>query len=90
MNLDEIARRISAHLRRFETDPNINARHRKYGTTPYYHASAVKHGRYVKIKYVLYQSGFSVPKDEAVKYLEWLDAGGIGQHFSMYNITKGE
>lgn len=90
MNLDEIAQRISVHLRRFEVDDKINARHSKYKTTPYYKASAFKYGRYVKIRYILYQSGSSISKDDAIKYLEWLDAGGVGKHFSMDNTAESE
>lgn len=40
MKLQEIAARIDAHLKRFEKDPTINHRERKYGVTPYWNTRA--------------------------------------------------
>ena len=81
IRLDEIARRISGHLRRFEKDPKINARDSKYGTTAYYHAGAFRSGSRVGVRYVSYQLLRYLTKAEALRYLAWLDAGNVGKHF---------
>ena len=81
MKLDEIAKRILAHLKRFEADPVINARNRKYGTTPYYYSMAYRAGSRVAVCYVTYQGASNLTKDEALKYLAWLDAGNVGRHW---------
>ena len=63
MKLDEIAKRILAHLKRFEADPVINARDRKYGTTPYYCSMASRAGSRVAVCYVIYQGASNLTKD---------------------------
>ena len=84
MKLAEIAERINKHLKRFEADPKINyydIPRGEFGTLrPYYHAGAFAAGPRIKIKTISYQCGSSIKKDEALKYLEWLDAGNIGDY----------
>lgn len=79
--LDEIAGQISAHLKRFERDPEINKRDPKYDTIPYYHAGAWRVGSYVRVLYVSYQGGTSLKRSDAERYLSWLDAGNVGRHW---------
>ena len=84
IKLAEIASRISAHLKRFESDPVINARftdERRKGLHPYYMASSSSSGNRVWVQYVGYQGSRGLTKAEALVYLEWLDAGNVGQHY---------
>jgi hypothetical protein len=91
MKLSEIAERISAHLKRFEADPVINApiQNRSMSTTPYYYAGAFVAGRYVSIQYVNYQGSSNLTKEVATEYLEWLDAGNVGKHYATARLAKG-
>lgn len=89
MKLAEIAEQISAYLKRFESDPVINA-----GRTltdgkwtpspnaagPYWMARAWVVGRYVAVCYVNYQGHSNLTKSEAETYLSWLSRGGVGKH----------
>ena len=80
MLLREIASRIHEHLRRFEADKETNQPNGEYGLQPYFNASAVSSGRYVYVTYVSYQRANALKRDEAEKYLAWLDAGNVGKH----------
>jgi len=80
MKLNEIAKRITEHLKRFESDPVINP----VGTglrRVYYNAYASDAGSKIRIKYVSYQGGTCLSKSDALEYLAWLDAGNIGTHY---------
>lgn len=81
LKLAEIAKRIDAHLKRFEADPVIN-KPMNHGmkTTPYYWAGAYSSGRYVGISYINYQASSNLTKEQAITYLAWLDAGNVGRH----------
>lgn len=85
--LKEIAARIAEHLKRFEADKAINVfadiETRRLKTSPYYMASAGVAGPYVWVRYVSYQTGTNLTKDEALKYLTWLDAGNVGKHYGV-------
>lgn len=99
MKLDEIAKRIAAHLRRFERDPEIN-RKRKYdeaakrwvdhqgGLGSYWHASAQRAGSRVAVVYVSYQGATNLTRGEALAYLAWLDAGNVGTHWSALRLAR--
>lgn len=81
MKLKEIAAKIGAHLKRFEADPKINRRDATYGTTPYYNAGAFySRGAFISVRYVSYQHTSHLRKNDALAYLEWLDAGNVGRH----------
>lgn len=81
MKMGEIAKRINAHLDRFERDPNIN-KINKYNLTPYYFASASYYGGpRIHVRYISFQQGHSLTKNEALRYLEKLDSGFVGRHF---------
>lgn len=82
MKLAEIAARITVHLERFETDSTINMVNPKTNLRPYYCASVGVSGTRVFVGYVAYQGQSSLKKDEAIKYLEWLDAGNVGKHWT--------
>ena len=82
--LTEIAQRISAHLKRFEADEQINRhsdeRVSQRGLRPYFNAGASRSGRYVRVTYITYQLGLNLPREDALVYLQWLDAGNVGKH----------
>ena len=80
--MGEIAARIGAYLQRFERDPKINVRDAKYDTTPYYVARAgYNGGARIWVCYVTYQGRSTLTRDEAERYLAWLDAGNVGRHY---------
>jgi hypothetical protein len=90
MKLQEIAARISAHLKRFEADKTtVNAaRPGHEGTRPYYCPYATVAGRYVAIVYASYQGHSNVPKADAERYLAMLDDGFVGRHFEALRRKK--
>lgn len=79
--LDDIAKRITAHLKRFEADPKINAPDAKYHTTPYHWPQAWRAGNRIGIRYVSYQTDSYLRAADAENYLAWLDAGNVGKHW---------
>ena len=84
-SLTETGERINAHLKRFEADKEINTT-RKFGlssmaTHIYYNAWAGRTGRFVGVRYIIYQDGDSLTRAEAERYLAWLDAGNVGTHW---------
>lgn len=81
MKLTEIANRISVHLARFEADKKINKL--TNGTSPYYHSHAYRGGKFVCVRYVLYQCTSSLTREQALAYLAWLDDGNVGKHFKF-------
>lgn len=92
MKLNEIAERISTHLHRFENDPAINVRPggNQYRTLPYWHPGAAARGRFVYVRYVSFQLSSTLSKDQATRYLEWLDAGNVGRHFQLREAALKE
>ena len=83
LKLSEIARRIDAHLKRFERDPRINQPIRVGDMTlrTYYLAGSGFAGRYVYVVYVSYQGSTHLDRAQAESYLAWLDAGNVGTHW---------
>ena len=75
MTTIEIAQRIDAYLRRFEKDDN---------TKIYYGPLAYASGGWVIISYVRYHPRTSLRKQDAERYLAWLDAGNTGRHFEAF------
>lgn len=88
--LAEIAARIGAHLKRFEADPKVNRVFGKFKTHTYYCVECCTSGPRVFVTYVGYQGNSSLTKAEALAYLEWLDAGGVGKHWDAKRKTVGE
>lgn len=84
-NLQEIASRISAHLRRFESSPETNPTDRVYKTRPFYCSGAYcpPRGRRIRVTYVSYQGASQLTREEAERYLAWLDAGNVGKHHKV-------
>ena len=87
MTLTEIAKRINAHLKRFEADPVINKpeKTRLYQSTirPFFYAWARRSGRWVYVQYISYQGQSALTRIEAEKYLSWLDSGNVGKHWEV-------
>jgi hypothetical protein len=89
LKMAEIAKRINAHLKRFEADPVINARSESLlggnglsGLSRFYQAGAFyERGAKLSVVYVSYQGSTAISKQQALTYLEWLDAGNVGRHF---------
>lgn len=90
MTVKEIARRIDAHLKRFERDSKINAEQfflsrrtgkRESSGRHYFYAGAWAAGRWVGVIYVSYQGHTNLSRDAASRYLDWLDAGNVGTHY---------
>lgn len=80
MKLDEIAKRISAHLKRFEANPEINKLASGRRIHPFYNAGARRAGSKIAITYVSFQHTSKISKGQAEHYLAWLDAGNVGEH----------
>lgn len=76
----EISRRIAEHLKRFAADPAIA--HNDKGLTRYWNAGSSASGRWVYVRYIAYQGSSNLSRDEAMRYLEWLDAGNVGRHYA--------
>jgi len=81
MKLKEIAAKILEHLERFEHDPKINDR--GSSISPYWNVNAWAAGSKVGVKYVSFQCEHFLTKAEALEYLQWLDSGKVGKHFSV-------
>lgn len=83
LKLAEIAKRISHHLDRFESDDLINTRVGRGNqvTKTFYNAGAFDSGRCVRVVYVSYQGSTALSKQDALTYLQWLDAGNVGKHW---------
>ena len=81
--LSPIAEAIDAHLKRFEADPVINAERKSGGMalTPFYNAGAFAERGCVQVQYIIYNGYTALNATEAVAYLAWLDAGGVGTHY---------
>ncbi len=82
MRLTETAARISAHLKDFEADADINKVHPASQSRPYYYASAIRLGRFVGVQYISYQGRTNITRQEAEAYLAALDAGFVGTHWA--------
>ena len=80
MKMGEIAERIGAHLKRFEANPEINKK--AGGLSLYWNSRAYSSGPRVFVTYISYQGRSSLTKEQAAKYLEKLDGGFVGRHYS--------
>ncbi len=88
MKLERIAEKIHEHLKRMEADKEINQR--SDGHVVYYHANSWASGNRVFVKSICYQHGKSLKKEEALGYLEWLDAGNNGTVYRYLNeVDRG-
>lgn len=88
MRLTEIAKKIDAHLKRFEADKKINKLNERYNTVAYYNANARQTGAKVAVRYISYQGRSLLDKKTALRYLAWLDAGNVGRHTDCRRDTE--
>lgn len=88
VRLSEIAARILAHLRRFESDPKTNKIHPVSKVTPYYDVNVHQGGGRVRVRYVSYQGTSSLTRTKAEQYLAWMDAGNIGRHYEFEKVIQ--
>lgn len=86
----EIAERIKAHLKAAEADEGWNwyERETRDGslerTSRFYNARCWRGGRWILVVYVSYQGRTPLTREEAERYLAWLDAGNRGRHFEAF------
>lgn len=85
--LSDIASALNKHLQRLESSPGINTT--RESIPKYWRASAYASGRFVYVRYVAFQHTFHLTRAEAVQYLNWLDSGNVGQHFTMKRAEGG-
>ena len=76
--LGEVADRITKHLQLFAADSKVNAYDKAKMIFPYDSPYATQAGAKLRVKHKGYLSGELLSKREAIEYLAWLDAGGIG------------
>lgn len=76
MTLEELAERINAHLQKFPRDRFPGARAAASLT-------GLGWGERVRVVYDNRDRSHPLTKDEAQRYLAWLDAGNVGTHFDM-------
>ncbi|MES2295280.1 MAG: hypothetical protein V4527_18430 [Pseudomonadota bacterium] len=91
ISMKELATRINEHLKRFERDPaiNIDKSREKTGLHTYYNVSAYyAGGAKIGVVYIVYQNASNLSRSEATAYLEWLDVGNVGTHFTMKNSAR--
>lgn len=85
--MKELAKRINAHLKAHEADDDwnkyeyVDRKGRLSRLSKLYSANATAAGRWVYVVYVSYQGRSHLSRDEAERYLAWLDEGNRGQHF---------
>ena len=90
MKLDEIAKRIDVHLKRFEDDPKINVEGHPGSGHPFFRAYCGSNGRRVHARYVSYQHLYSLTKAQAEAWLTWLDLGNVGKHYTALPHLRGK
>ena len=83
MTLTQVAAKISEYLQKFEADPKINVKRDGGTISPYWQSGAYQAGRFVGVIYVRFQGSFTLKRDEAEKYLAWLEAGNVGKHLQV-------
>ena len=78
----EIAARILVHLTKFEADPIINKETKRGGMLlkPYCNVNAYGNPKGISICYLSFQGVNQLNKEDAEKYLAWLDKGKVGTH----------
>ena len=86
--LKEIAARIYAKLKQFAADPKVNKRNG--GVARFWMVNAYDAGRFVGVIYVSYQGPSMLKKQQALAYMEWLEAGNVGTHYEFEQAAKGQ
>lgn len=88
MTLTEIAKRITAHLQRFEGDEETNPKDPVYGGR-FYCPSARRSGSRIRITYRSFQSGLPFTREQAAAYLAWLDALDVPSRAARVRTGRG-
>ena len=85
----EVAAKIDAYLRCWEADPAINTKYGKPGQriSRYYMAGCYTHGGWVCIVYVSFHGTEKMRAADAEKYLAWIEAGNVGEHYLMNRVV---
>jgi len=86
--LSEIAARIERHLKRMENDTSVNTRTRPNAIQRYWNSRAYAAGARVFVCYVSFQGYSSLTKEQALEYLEWLEAGNSGMHWEAARCSN--
>lgn len=92
--LSETAMRINEHLTRFARTPAIaskkwiDGKGEERDLSLYWNPICFRAGPRAKVRYVSYQDESSLTKDEAERYLEWLNAGNVGRHYDALRAEK--
>lgn len=87
----DIAAKINEYYKRFEHDPKVNTITRSDGSkdTLFYNAGCYASGSHIMIWEISYQIKSSLKKEEALEFLEWLEAGNTGTIHKFKN-SKGK
>lgn len=84
-SLAELGELIDAHLKRFEAADE--KKHPKDSDRRHFWqagAHAAKGARFVYVRYISYQGSSHLTREQATRYLAWLDAGNVGRHFEAF------
>lgn len=82
MKLEEIAQKITEHLKRLELDLAWNKT--IHGDTKLFCSRSFRAGSRVGIVYKSYQGTSYLRKEEGIRYLEILESGFKGRHFEAF------
>lgn len=86
-----IVAKIDAHLKRIEHDQKLNPPDPVYKVRRFYGANAwLENYNSVRLVYVSYQGHSNLTRDDAARYLVWLDAGNVGTHHTLEHRAKRE
>jgi hypothetical protein len=86
MKKKEIATRLYEHLKKLENDKEYNVRKKEGGLTPLFQVNVWATNRAIHVVYVSFQGDSLLTDEEAIAYLNWLDAGNKGKHWeSLWN-----
>ncbi len=91
--LAEIAARIAAHLARFEADQALCKTQNIDGPrlTLFARPSVFVRGPRLLVSYSSALDTVTITKAQAIAYLAWLDAGGVGRHWEWERaLSDGE
>lgn len=89
--MKDLAGRINVHLEAHEADEEWNRQEwtdrqgRTSKLSKLWNAGAHARGRWVYVTYVSYQGRFNLSREQAERYLAWLDEGNRGQHFMAFH-----
>jgi hypothetical protein len=85
LTLTEIGERINRHLKRIEAE---HKKTKAYGTATgrtFWNAGAHQSGARVRVRYIAYQHGANLTREQALHYLAALDAGFDRSHYEYFH-----